>query len=35
MSGYTMEGTKKRGLSPAAKKKAMGKAKDAILAGNK
>jgi hypothetical protein len=32
MSGYNMEGTKKRGLSAGAKKKAMAKAKEEILA---
>jgi hypothetical protein len=31
MSGYNMEGTKKRGLSAAQKKKAMAKAKEEIL----
>ena len=35
MSGYNMEGNKKRGLSPADKRKAMAKAKEEILSGNK
>ena len=35
MSGYNMEGTKKRGLGAAEKKKAMVEAKEAILANNR
>jgi hypothetical protein len=35
MSSYNMEGTKKRGLSAGDKRKAMAKAKEAILANNK
>jgi hypothetical protein len=35
MSGYNMEGTKKRGLSAAEKRKAMAKAKEEILSSNK
>ena len=35
MSGYTMEGTKKRGLSAAEKKKAMAEAKEAILSNDR
>jgi len=35
MSSYNMEGTKKRGLSPGAKRKAMAKAKEEILSANR